>query len=97
MQSDTSIEVNTDNFFIASFCEDVSDYTKRKHFGLFVYDKQMVQMEKPFNAPNQLANPVFDYVVVKSSENKTRKPSYTTVPFDRLVSKFNTRLFRYIN
>ncbi|MES2559813.1 MAG: porin family protein [Bacteroidota bacterium] len=97
LQVDTTIEVNTDNFFIASFCEDVSEYTKRKHFGLFVYDKQMIQMEKPFNAPNQLANPVFDYVVVKAAENKTRKPSYTTVPFDRLVSKFNTRLFRYIN
>ncbi|MES2780092.1 MAG: porin family protein [Bacteroidota bacterium] len=97
LQSDTSIEVSTDNYFIASFCEDVSDYTKRKHFGLFVYDKQMVQMEKPFNAPNQLANPVFDYVVVKAAENKTRKPSYTTVPFDRLVGKLNTRLFRYIN
>lgn len=97
LQSDTSIEVNTDNFFIASFCEDVSEYTKRKHFGLFVYDKQMAQMEKPFNAPNQLANPVFDYVVVKAAENKTRRPSYTTVPFDRLVGKLNTRLFRYIN
>lgn len=97
LQADTTIEVNTDNFFIASFCEDVSEYTKRKHFGLFVYDKQMVQMEKPFNAPNQLANPVFDYVVVKAAENKTRRPSYTTVPFDRLVSKLNTRLFRYIN
>lgn len=97
LQPDTTIEVNTDNYFIASFCEDVSDYTKRKHFGLFVYDKQMVQMEKPFNAPNQLANPVFDYVVVKAAENKTRRPSYTTVPFDRLVGKLNTRLFRYIN
>jgi hypothetical protein len=43
---DTTIKVNTGNYFIASFCEDISDYTKRRHFGLFVYDKQMVQLEK---------------------------------------------------
>lgn len=97
LQLDTTITLNTENYFIASFCEDVSEYTKRKHFGLFVYDKQMVQLENPFNAPNQLAAPVFDYVVVKASENKTRKPSYITVPFERLVGKLNTRLFRYIN
>lgn len=97
LQLDTTITLNTENYFIASFCEDVSEYTKRKHFGLFVYDKQMIQLENPFNAPNQLAAPVFDYVVVKAAENKTRKPSYITVPFERLVGKLNTRLFRYIN
>lgn len=97
LQLDTSIILNTENYFIASFCEDISEYTKRKHFGLFVYDKQMNQLENPFNAPNQLAAPVFDYVVLKATENKTRKPSYITVPFEKLVSKFNTRLFRYIN
>ncbi len=96
LEPDPAITVNTDNYFIASFCEDVSEYTKRKHFGLFVYDKQMNQMEKPFNHPNQLASPVFDYVVVNNQENKTRRPSYITVPFDRLVGKLNTRLFRYI-
>lgn len=94
---DPAIKVTTDNYFIASFCEDISDYTKRKHFGLFVYDKQMNQLEKPFNHPNQLASPVFDYVVVNKEENKSRKPSYLTVPFSRLIGKFNTRLFRYMN
>jgi hypothetical protein len=97
MDPDTAIKVTTDNYFIASFCEDISDYTKRKHFGLFVYDKQMNQLEKPFNHPNQLASPVFDYVVVNKEENKTRKPSYLTVPFAKLIGKFNTRLFRYLN
>jgi len=96
LEIDPAIKVNTDNYFIASFCEDISEYTKRKHFGLFVYDKQMNQLDKPFNHPNQLASPVFDYVVVNNQENKTRRPSYITVPFDRLVSKLNTRLFRYI-
>lgn len=96
LQSDTSIKVQTDNYFIASFCEDISEYTKRRHYGLFVYDKQMNQLEKPFNHPNQLASPVFDYVVVNNKENRTRRQSYVTVPFDRLIGKFNTRLFRYI-
>lgn len=96
LNNDTAIKVNTDNFFIASFCEDISDYTKRKHFGLFVYDRQMIQLEKPFNHPNQLASPVFDYVVVNKEENKSRKPSYLTVPFGKLISKFNTRVFRYL-
>jgi hypothetical protein len=94
---DPTIKVKTDNYFIASFCEDVSDYTKRRHFGLFVYDKEMTQLDKPFNHPNQLASPVFDYVVVNKEENKSRRPSYITVPFDRLVGKLNTRLFRYLN
>jgi hypothetical protein len=97
MELDTSINVtNPNGYFVASFCEDVSEYTKRRHFGLFVYDAQMNQLSKPFNHPNQLASPVFDYVVVNNIENKTRKPSYTTVPFEKLINKFNTRLFRYI-
>jgi hypothetical protein len=94
---DTAIKVKTDNYFIASFCEDISNYTKRKHFGLFVYDKQMNQLEKPFNHPNQLASPVFDYVVVNKEVNKSRRPSYLTVPFGGLIGKLNTRLFRYLN
>lgn len=94
---DTTIKVNTENFFIASFCEDISDYTKRKHFGLFVYDRGMNQLDKPFNHPNQLASPVFEYVVVNNQENKTRRPSYITVPFDKLIGKLNTRLFRFVN
>jgi hypothetical protein len=97
MDLDTTIKVNTDNYFIASFCEDISNYTKRKHFGLFVYDKQMNQLEKPFNHPNQLASPVFDYVVVNKEVNKSRRPSYLTVPFGGLISKLNSRLYRYIN
>jgi hypothetical protein len=96
IQSDTAIKVNTSNFVIASFCEDVSEYTKRKHFGLFVYDKGMNQLEKPFNHPNQLASPIFDYVVVNNIENKSRKPSYITVPFDKLISKLNSRLFGFL-
>jgi hypothetical protein len=96
MQSDTAIQVNTSNYVIASFCEDVSEYTKRKHFGLFVYDKGMNQLEKPFNHPNQLASPIFDYVVVNNIENKSRKPSYNTVPFDKLISKLNSRLFGFL-
>lgn len=97
MDPDPAIKVNTENYFIASFCNDISDYTKRGHFGLFVYDKHMNQLEKPFNHPNQLASPVFDYVVVNKAENKSRRPSYSTVPFARLIGKFNTRLFRYLN
>ncbi len=94
---DTSIKVVTDNYFIASFCEDISDYTKRKHFGLFVYDKKMNQLDKPFNHTNQLASPVYEYVVVNNQENKTRRPSYITVPFDKLIGKFNSRLLRFVN
>ena len=51
LESDPAIVVNTDNYFIASFCEDISEYTKRKHFGLFVYDKQMIQMDNRLTIP----------------------------------------------
>lgn len=97
LQADATIKLpDSAHFFIASFCEDISSYTKRRHYGLFVYDEKMNQLEKPFNHPNQLASPVFDYVVVRATENKYRRPSYNTVPFDRLLGKLNTRLYRYL-
>lgn len=97
MQPDASIKLpDSTQYFIASFCEDISSYTRRKHFGLFVYDDKMNPLDKPFNHPNQLANPVYEYVVVNANENKTRRPSYNTVPFDKLLGKLNTRLFRYL-
>jgi hypothetical protein len=98
LQADTAIKLpDSTHFFVAGFCEDVSDYTKRKHFGLFVYDEKMNQLDKPFNHPNQLASPVFEYVVVRANENKLGRPSYNTVPFEKLLGKLNTRLFRYLN
>lgn len=96
-EPDTSIVPTESTFFVASFCEDISAYTNRTHYGLFVYDANMIQLEKPFNHPNQTANPVYSLFLVNGTENmQIRKPTYTTVPHERLVGKFNTRLFRYL-
>lgn len=97
LEVDSSINVPPQNYLIASFCEDFSNYTGRRHFGLFMYDKNMIQLPKPYNHPNQLASPVFEYVVVRGEESKMRRPSYITVPYDRLINKFNSRMVRYWN
>ncbi len=96
LQPDSSIRIPSQDYLIASFCEDFSNYTGRRHFGLFMYDKNMIQLPKPYNHPNQLASPVFEYVVVRGEESKMRRPSYLTVPYDRLINKFNSRMYRYL-
>jgi hypothetical protein len=95
LQFDPSIKLpDSSHFFIASFCEDISNYTKRKHFGLFVYDDKMIQMDKPFNHPNQLAYPIYEYVRVRDPENKYSRATYNTVPYEKLLGKLMTRLYR---
>lgn len=85
---------DTQQFFIASFCEDNSNYTSRNHFGLYVYDQQINQLEKPFNTPSQLISMVLEgdplnYV-------KRKRTNYAAIDFRKYVLKFNLRLFKTI-
>ncbi|MFN4972965.1 MAG: hypothetical protein ACK5GX_08045 [Bacteroidota bacterium] len=90
---DASISIpDTQSYFIASFCEDNSNYTGRNHFGLYVYDNQINQLEKPFNSPSQLISMVLEgdplnYV-------KRKRTNYAAIEFKKYVYKFNLRLFK---
>jgi opacity protein-like surface antigen len=94
MQPDTSIMPATpENYFVASFCSDLSNYNQKVSYGLFVYDNKMTQLDKPFNIPGQL----FGLFTEGDPANyfRYRKQNYVNMPFDRMIKKFNARMIRY--
>jgi hypothetical protein len=94
LENDTSIQLaNPSNFFVASFCNDLSSYTQRISYGLFIYDNKMVQLEKPFNVPSQM----FGLYTSGDPVNyfKTKRQSYINMPFDRMIKKFSARMTRF--
>lgn len=94
MEPDNSIKLeNPANFFVASFCNDLSNYTQRISYGLFVYDDKMIQLEKPFNVPGQ----VFGLYTSGDPVNyfRTKRQSYINMPFEKMIKKFSARMTRY--
>lgn len=94
LENDTTIQLaDPANFFVASFCSDLSSYTQRISYGLFIYDNKMVQLEKPFNVPSQM----FGLYTSGDPVNyfKTKRQSYINMPFDRMIKKFSARMTRY--
>jgi hypothetical protein len=90
---DTTIVLPTpNNYFIASFCSDLYGYSQRISYGLFVYDSKLNQLGKPFTVPAQMFGLYSDGD--PANYFKTRKQNYTTMPFDRMVKKLNSRLIR---
>lgn len=86
---------DSQQYFIASFCEDNSNYTGRNHFGLYVYNNQINQLSKPFNTPSQLISMVLEgdplnYV-------KRKRTNYAVVNFNKYVVRFNNRLLKILN
>lgn len=94
LKADENIRPDTNNFFVAAFTEDISTYTNKMHFGLFLYDEKMNLLGKPFSHPGNLVAPVLDGDPI----NYLRKRSnYLGVPYGRVIGKFNTRLLKYLN
>lgn len=94
MNVDTAQNPVLGNYFIASFSEDISNYTRKLHYGLFVFDEKMNPLNKPFNHPSNLVAAVLDGDPI----NYLRKrPNYIGAPYARVISKFNTRLVKYLN
>jgi hypothetical protein len=58
-----------------------------------VYDSKLNQLGKPFTLPAQMFGLYSDGD--PANYFKTRKQNYTTMPFDRMVKKLNSRLIRY--
>jgi hypothetical protein len=81
---------DTTNYLIASFCEDVSEYTNKFTYGLHIYDQKLNPMPKPFNNPkNDLGlfagGDILAYM-------KKRKMLYSREEYEEVVKSFNQRL-----
>lgn len=87
------IELNDSlNYYIISFCEDISDYTSKSQFGLYVYDGSLTQFPRPFNSPSQLISPVLEGDPLNYL--KKRRYNFATLPFNRYVGRLNAKLHR---
>jgi opacity protein-like surface antigen len=94
LEVDTTIKVTrVTNFLVASFCNDLYNYSDRISYGLFIYDNKMNQMGKPYTIPGQM----FGLFTDGDPQNyfKTKRINYTNMPFDRMIRKFNSRMIRY--
>lgn len=94
MQSDPVIKPDTSSYMIAAFNEDISTYTNKMHYGLFLFDEQMNPMDKPFNHPGNLVSPVLDGDPLNYLK---KRPNYVGVPYYRIIGKFNSRLLKYLD
>jgi hypothetical protein len=95
LKPNAMIELNdTLNYYIISFCEDISDYTSKSQFGLYVYDGSLTQFPRPFNSPSQLISPVLEGDPLNYL--KKRRYNFSTLPFDRYVIRLNAKFNRML-
>jgi hypothetical protein len=80
------------NFFIASFCEDVSEFANRFTYGLHVYDVKMQALPSPFNAiKNDMGLfPGGDIIAYM----RKKKALFSIGEYERVIRKFNDRLVK---
>ena len=95
LQPSSIIQYNdTQSYYIISFCEDVSSYTDRTQFGLYVYDEKFIQLPKPFNTPSQLISPVLEGDPMNYF--KKRRYNFSLVPFGNYITKLQARINRLL-
>ncbi len=78
-------------YIIASFIEDISEITKKPNYGLFVYNKDFVQLGKPYNV-NQNAMGLFVGGDPMNYFRRVKAMTYTPDEFRKIISRFNSRL-----
>ena len=83
---------DTTNFFIASFCEDVSEFANRFTYGLHVYDVKMQALTSPFNGlKNDMGlYPGGDIITYM----RKKKALFSIGEYERVIRKFNDRLLK---
>lgn len=83
--------IDTTNYFIASFVEDVSMYTQKLDYGLYFYDNKFVQLGKPYNsASNGLG--IFVGGDPQNYFRRVKTLGYFTEDFRRIIRKINAKL-----
>ncbi len=85
--------VRTNNFFVASFCEDVSSISHKLDFGLFVYDDKIIHLGKPFNTQQNQFNMFTGGDPINYLRKRLNVLSYKD--YSIKVSKLNSRLHKY--
>jgi hypothetical protein len=91
LNSKEGVTFDTANYFIGSFVEDVSEYTRKPDYGLYLYDKNFVQLKKPYNtSSNNLGiyvggDPMNYFRRVKTS-------GYFPEDFRKVIKKVNGKL-----
>ena len=83
--------LDSGDYFIASFIEDISDITNKPNYGLFVYDKSFVQMGKPYNV-NQNSMGIFVGGDPMNYFRRVKSNTYTPDEFRKIIKRFNDRL-----
>lgn len=78
------------NFFIASFCDDVSEFSNKFTYGLHVYDDKMQALSKPFNVPRNDMGLFPDGDIIAYMRKK--KALFNINEYEKVVQKFNDRL-----
>ncbi len=94
MQADPVLKPDSSNYFVAAFNEDISTYTNKMHYGLFLFDEKLNPLDKPFNHPGNLVSPVLDGDPLNYLK---KRPNYIGVPYYRIIGKFNSRLLKYLD
>jgi hypothetical protein len=85
--------VNTANFFVASFCEDVSSISHKMDYGLYVYDDKITHLGKPFNTQQNQFNIFAGGDPLNYLRKRLNVLSYED--YSRKVKKLNGRLLRF--
>jgi hypothetical protein len=89
-----SIEkVNTSNFFVAAFCEDVSSISHKMDYGLYLYDDKITHLGKPFNTQQNQFNIFAGGDPLNYLRKRLNVLSYED--YSRKVKKLNGRLLRF--
>lgn len=83
---------DSSNYFIASFCEDVSEFANRFTYGLHVYDTKMQSLPKPFNtARNDMGLfPGGDIIAYM----RKKRALFNIGEYETVIKKFNDRLMK---
>jgi hypothetical protein len=85
------VDFDTTNYFIGSFIEDVSDYTNKPDYGLYLYDKNFKQLPKPFNT-NANAMGIFVGGDPFNYFRRVKTSGYFPDDFKKVLKKVNGKL-----
>lgn len=81
---------DSSNFFIASFCDDVSTFTNKFTYGLHVYDSKMQALPKPFSSSQNDMGLFPDGDIIAYMRKK--RALFNINEYEKIIKRFNNRL-----
>lgn len=85
------VDFDTTNYFIGAFVEDVSDYTHKPDYGFYLYDKNFVQLGKPYNT-NANTMGLFVGGDPLNYFRRVKTSGYFPDDFNKVIKKVNGKL-----